>query len=187
MVAFWEWPKLATTQRLNASPTTWDLCCAKNRVKKHLIFEKWEHFHNGQNWPRRKGYSLCKMVCLGLKLKMPKRCEKRFSDNMRLVLWKKNTPKNTQFSKNESILKMAKVGRDAKALASSKMVCLGQKLKMPKRCEKRFSDHMRLVLWKKTSPKNTQYSKNESILILAKIGHDAKAIAFAKWSVMVKN
>ena len=42
----------------------------------------------------------------------------------------------------------------------------------------------------KTAPKNTKYSKNETIL---KIGHlakaiaHAKAIAFAKWSVWVKN
>ena len=39
----------------------------------------------------------------------------------------------------------------------------------------------------KTAPKKTFYSKNESILKMAKIGHDAKAIAFAKWSVWVKN
>ena len=42
----------------------------------------------------------------------------------------------------------------------------------------------------KTAPKNTKYSRNEAIL---KIGHlakaiaQAKAIAFAKWSVLVKN
>ena len=42
----------------------------------------------------------------------------------------------------------------------------------------------------KTAPKNTKYSRNETIL---KIGHLAKAIAhaktiaFAKWSVWVKN
>ena len=42
----------------------------------------------------------------------------------------------------------------------------------------------------KTAPRNTKYSRNETIL---KIGHLAKAIAhaktiaFAKWSVWVKN
>ena len=36
----------------------------------------------------------------------------------------------------------------------------------------------------KTAQKNTKYSRNETIL---KIGHLAKAIAFAKWSVWVKN
>ena len=36
----------------------------------------------------------------------------------------------------------------------------------------------------KTALKNTKYSTNESIL---KMGHPAKAIVFAKWSVWVKN
>ena len=36
----------------------------------------------------------------------------------------------------------------------------------------------------KTAPKNTKYSRNESIL---KIGHHAKAIAHAKSSLRLKN
>ena len=36
----------------------------------------------------------------------------------------------------------------------------------------------------KTAPKNTKYSRNGTIL---KIGHHAKAIAFAKSSLWVKN
>ena len=38
----------------------------------------------------------------------------------------------------------------------------------------------------KTAPKNSSYSKNESILKLAKNGQYAKAIAHAKYSVWVK-
>ena len=63
------------------------------------------------------------------------------------------------------------------------MVSFGQKLKWPKTCEKRFYEHMRVVLCKKPL-KKAKYSTNESIL---KIGHLAKAIEFAKWSVWVKN
>ena len=36
----------------------------------------------------------------------------------------------------------------------------------------------------KTAPNNTKYSRNETIL---KMGDFAKAIAFAKWSIWVKN
>ena len=68
-----------------------------------------------------------------------------------------------------------------------KMVSLGQKLKMPKRCKKGIYDHIKVVVCKKNAPKNTQDSKNESIFKMAKIGHDAKAIPFAKWSVWVEN
>ena len=69
------------------------------------------------------------------------------------------------------------------------MVSLGQKLKMPKTCKKQFYNNIRVVL-KKTAPKNTNYSRNETIL---KIGDPAKATAHVKaiglaiWSVSVKN
>ena len=64
------------------------------------------------------------------------------------------------------------------------MVSLGQKLKMPKKCEKPSYKIVRVVLCKKPLEKTPNIRKNETIL---KIGHLAKAIAFAKWSVWVKN
>ena len=66
------------------------------------------------------------------------------------------------------------------------MVGFGQKLKIPKTCEKPFYKNIRVVLWKKPFEKNTKYSRNETIL---KIGHlakgiaHAKALTFSKWSV----
>ena len=82
---------------------------------------------------------------------------------------------------------MAKTWPRVKGYSLCKMVSLGQKFKMPRRCEKRLYHHIRVVVCKKTRPKNTEYSKNDSIFKIAKIGHDEKAIAFAKWSVWVKN
>ena len=38
-------------------------------------------------------YSLCKMVSLGQKLKMPKICEKPLYKNSRVVLWKRQLEK----------------------------------------------------------------------------------------------
>ena len=67
------------------------------------------------------------------------------------------------------------------------MISLGQKLKMTKRCEKQLYDHIRVVECKKAVKKNSYYSKNQSILKMAKNGHNAKAIAHAKYSVWVKN
>ena len=64
------------------------------------------------------------------------------------------------------------------------MVSLVQKLKMSKTCEKPFNMIIRLVLCKKPLKKKNKYSRNERIL---KIGHHARPIAFAKWSVWVKN
>ena len=47
-----------------------------------------------------------------------------------------------------------------------------------------FTSTLELFCAKKTTGKNTKYSRNETIL---KIGHLAKAIDFAKWSVWFKN
>ena len=67
------------------------------------------------------------------------------------------------------------------------MVSLGEKLKMPKRCDKKLYKHIRLVLCKKRLQKAANIFRNETILKIGKNGHYAKAIAFAKWSVWVKN
>ena len=65
----------------------------KNGSKKQLIFEKLDHFENWQKWQQYKGYSLCKMVGLGQKLKMPKTCDKTFYKHIRLVFCKKRLKK----------------------------------------------------------------------------------------------
>ena len=90
--AFAKWSVWVKNQKLekhakNHSTRTLELFCGKNRSKKPQIFNKWNHF---QNRPSSRGYSLCKMVSLGQKLKMPQRCEKRFyKNNTVVVLWKK--------------------------------------------------------------------------------------------------
>ena len=63
------------------------------------------------------------------------------------------------------------------------MVSLGQKFKWPKTCEKRSTSTLELFCGKNRCKKKTKYWRNETIL---KIGHLAKAIDFAKWSVWVK-
>ena len=105
----------------------------------------------------------------------------------------KTARQNTKYSRNETSLKighLTKAIAHAEAIAFAKKVSLGQKLKMPKTCEKPFYKNIKVVLCKKTAPKNTKYSRNKTSL---KIGHlakaiaHAKAIAFAKGSVWVKN
>ena len=66
----------------------------------------------------------------------------------------------------------------------------GSKYKNSKNMPKTLLQEHWSCFVQKTARKNTKYSKNETIL---KIGHlakaitHAKAIAFAKWSVWVKN
>ena len=70
-----------------------------------------------------------------------------------------------------------------KGCSLCKMVSLGPNLKLQKRCEKRFYDHIRVVLCKRNRSKNTYCLKSETTLKISKIGHEAKAIAFAKCSL----
>ena len=67
-----------------------------------------------------------------------------------------------------------------------KINSLGQKLKMPKRCEKRSYDHSGVVVSEK-APQKTPNTKKERILRMAKIGHHTWVIAHGKLTVWVKN
>ena len=94
--------------------------------------------------------------------------------------------KNTKYLKNQTILKIDKIGHEAKATALQN----GQfkwKIKITKTMPKTVLRPRRKCAVQKTAAKNTKYLKNQTILEIGKIGHEAKAIAFAKWSVWVEN
>ena len=61
---------------------------------------------------------------------------------------------------------------------------LGSKIKIPKNMSKSTVQIIYSCAVQKTGPKNTKYSTIESI---SKTGHDAKAIAHAKSSLLIKN
>ena len=88
----------------NDSTSTLELFCAKNRCKKHEIFEKWDHF---ENRPSCDGYRLCKMVSLGQKVKRPKTCEKRLYKHVRVVLRKKPLEKTPNIRETRPFWKLA--------------------------------------------------------------------------------
>ena len=67
------------------------------------------------------------------------------------------------------------------------MVSLGQKLKMPKTCDKRLYKHIRLVWCKKRLQKAANIWEMRPFSKIGKIAHNAKALAFAKSEVWVKN
>ena len=131
------------------------------------------------------------MVSLGQKLKILNLCEKPFYKNIEAVVCKKPLEKTQIFKKQDDFKNRpsCKGHSPCKGYSLCKMVSLGQKLKMPKTCEKPFYKTIEVVLCKKP-PENTKYSRNKTTL---KIGHLAKAIthakamAFAKWSVWAKN
>ena len=146
------------------------------------------------------------MVSLGQELKKPKFMRKTILQERQSCSVQKIALANTKYWRNETILN---IGHLVKAIAPCKMISLGQKLKMPKTCEKPFYKNVRVVqkikntnnkktfcktvrviLCKKTVRRNTKYSRNETTLKirhLAKAIAHAKAIAFAKCSIWVKN
>ena len=71
----------------------------------------------------------------------------------------KTASKKRNYPKNESILKMAKNGHNAKAYSPCKILSLGQKIKLPKTCEKRFYKHIKVVLCKKRLQKKADIEK----------------------------
>ena len=72
----------------------------------------------------------------------------------------KTARKNSSYSKIESILKMAKNCHNAKAIAHGcKILSLGQKLKLPKTCGKRFYKHIKAVLCEKRLEKTAHIRK----------------------------
>ena len=91
----WNWLKHAK----NVSTNTLELFYAKNGSKKELIFEKWQHFGNGQRWPQCEGYSPCEIFILGQKIKFPKSCEWGFYKHIRVVLCKKRFEKTANIQK----------------------------------------------------------------------------------------
>ena len=71
------------------------------------------------------------MVRLGQNIKLTKKHAKNALQAHEIVLWKKRLENNSYYLKNETILK---TGENDHCL--SKMLSLGQKLKLSKRCEK---------------------------------------------------
>ena len=100
--------KVLTMQVLNTSPHNQvmvrmcELFCAKsaqenNKYSRNDTNLKISHLSKPHS--PCKGYSLCKMVNFGRKLKMPKTCEKRFYKNNRVILCKKAARKSTKYSR----------------------------------------------------------------------------------------
>ena len=104
----------------------------------------------------------------GSKTKSPKKMTKFILQIIYSCSVQRAAPKNTKYSGNKSILK---IGHHAcKGYSPCKIRTLAQKLKFQKTCQNPFYKLFTVVLCKKTAPKNTKYSINESILT---IGHHA--------------
>ena len=101
--------------------------CAKNRLRKHQIFEKWDDF---ENRPSCQGYRLCKIVSLGQKLKLKKHAKNDFL-MIELFCAKNRLRKHQRFGKWDDFEKRL----SRKGFSLSKMFSLRQKWKVQKCAE----------------------------------------------------
>ena len=127
----------------------------KRAPKKQLIFEKWEHFENGQKWPQCKGCSPCKILSLAQKIILPKTCEKCLYKHITVVLCKKQLQKTTNIRKMRAFCKWPQ----CKGYSPCKIINLGQEIKLPKTCQKRLYKHITVVLCKKQLQKTANIGK----------------------------
>ena len=83
----------------------------------------------------------------GSKIKIPKNMSKSILQVISNCSVQKTAPKNTKYSRNESILK---IGHHAcKGYSPCKILTLAQKLKFQKTCQNPFYKLFQVVLWKK--------------------------------------
>ena len=107
-------------------------------------------------------YSPCKMLSLGQKLKMPKRCEKRLFDPIKDVVHKKPLQKTPNIAKKEQFENGQNRPRSM-GYSPCKMLSLVQKLKIPKRCEKRLFHHITDVVRNKPLQKTLNIGKKRTV------------------------
>ena len=149
----------------NVSTNTLQLFYAKNGSKKQLIFEKWEHFENGHNARARAHakYSVWvrKQNCL-------KHAKNVSTNTLKLFYAKNGSKKQLIFEKWEHFENCQKWSQ-CKGYSPCKILSLGQKIKLPKTCEKRFYKHITVVLCKKRLEKTANIRKMRAFWKLPKM------------------
>ena len=119
----------------------------------------------------------------GSKIKIPKNMLKLILEMIYRCCVQNTAPKNTKYSRNESIFK---IGHHAcKGYSPCKILTLAQKSKFPKTCQNPFYKSFRVVLCKKPLQKTLNIREMRAFCKSA-IMH-AKAIAHAKSSLWLKN
>ena len=121
---------------------------------KNTKFEKREHFQNGRNWPRCMGYSPCKMVSLGQKLKTDKRCNKQLCDNIKNLVCKKPLQKTPNSRKMRAISKWPKLAT-MYGLQPMQNSQFGSKIKNSQKMQKTIGRPYQSSVVQKTASKNT--------------------------------
>ena len=118
----------------------------------------------------------------GSKLKIVKIMRKTTLEAHSSCFVQKTAPKNTYYSKNDNISKMAQIGHPAKAIASAKLSLWLENWNCQRHAKNNSKSTLELLVAKNCSKKQL-IIENDNISKMAKIGHHAKAIASANSSL----
>ena len=121
----------------------------KKRSKKTTNIREMRHFQNGQS---SKGYSPCKILNLGQKLKFQKNMSKSILQILYSASLQKNRSKKHQIFKK---LNHFENRSSCKGYSPCKILILGQILKFHKTCENPFYKSFTIVLCKNPSQKTS--------------------------------
>ena len=125
------------------------------------------------------------MVSLAQKIKLLKRCQKGLQRHLAILLCKKWLQKTPNVREKTSFRKWPQLPT-MQRLQAFQNGQFGSKIKIAKNMPKTSLETPQSCSVQKTAPENTQYWRNDNFSKIAKIGHNAKAIGFAKWSVWLK-
>ena len=142
---------------------TLKLFYAKSGSKKRLIFEKWEDFENWQKRPPCKGYSLCKIISLGQKIKLLTTCKKELYNHAKVLLCKKQLI----FEKWEDFENWQKWPL-CKGYSLCKIISSTQKIIMLTTCKKELYNHIKVLLCKRPFEKTANIREMWGFWKLAK-------------------
>ena len=128
-------------------------CVQKNRSKKQVIFEKWEHFENCQKWLQCKGYSPCKILSLDQKIKLPKTFENVSTSTLMLLYAKNGSKRQLIFEKLEHFENCQKWPQ-RKGYSPCKLVIFLSKIKNAEKVRKIILRRRQSFCVQKTAPRN---------------------------------
>ena len=120
--------------------------CKKPLAKNTKYSRNEEH---NKNRPSCKGYSPCKILTLGKKLKLQKTSQNPLYKSFRVVMCKKPLPKTLNIRE----MRYFENRPPCKGYSPFKILFLGKKLKLQKTCQNPLYKSFRVVMCKKPLPK----------------------------------
>ena len=141
----------------------------KKRLQKTANIRKMRPSWKLPKCPQCKGYSPCKTLSLGQKMKFDETCQRQLYKHNKVVLCKKRLQKTASIQKMRLLWKLPKMATMQKLYSPCKALSLGQKINLPKTCQKHLYKHIKVVLCKKRLEETANIRKMRPLWKLPKM------------------